>query len=142
MLTVTYRLFFLFLNITFGLDKSCKKGVRLITITTFTDFRQNFTFQKLANINVMILSKKQFKFVCSTVEIRFPQKKQNFLDIHRMKSHLSVDWMAGTFQWPFSQLILWKIKLHSTLLEPVSTNQRESTLTIRPQGPINTMMNI
>ena len=30
----------------------------------------------------------------------------------------SVDWMAGTFQWPFSQLILWKIKLRPTLLEP------------------------
>ena len=26
-------------------------------------------------------------------------------------SHHSVDWMAGRFQWPFSQLYFWKIKL-------------------------------
>ena len=44
---------------------------------------------------------------------------------HRMKSQLSVDWMAGTFQWPFSQLIFWKIKLRQTRLEPGSTSQRE-----------------
>ena len=33
-------------------------------------------------------------------------------------SHHSVDWMAGTFQWPFSQLIFWKIKLRLTRIEP------------------------
>ena len=27
-------------------------------------------------------------------------------------SYHSVDWMAGTVQWPFSQVIFWKIKLH------------------------------
>ena len=43
----------------------------------------------------------------------------------------SVDWMAGTFQWPFSQLIFWKIKLRPMRLELGLTNQRESTLTIR-----------
>ena len=30
-----------------------------------------------------------------------------------------VDWMAGTFQWPFSQLFFWKIKLRPTRLELV-----------------------
>ena len=33
-------------------------------------------------------------------------------------SYHSVDWMAGTFQWPFSQLIFWKIKLRLTQIEP------------------------
>ena len=29
----------------------------------------------------------------------------------------SVDWMAGIFQWPFRQLIFWKIKFRPTRLE-------------------------
>ena len=33
-------------------------------------------------------------------------------------SYHSFDWMAGTFQWPFSQLIFWKIKLRPTRIEP------------------------
>ena len=57
-------------------------------------------------------------------------------------SHHSVDWIAGTFQWPFSQLIFWKIKLRPTRLDSGSTNQRESTLIIRPLGPLDTIMNI
>ena len=45
--------------------------------------------------------------------------------------HHSVNWKAGTFQWPFSQLIFWKRIYAQRGSNPWCTNQRESILTIR-----------
>ena len=42
---------------------------------------------------------------------------------HHSVTMVTVDWIAGTFQWLFSQLIFWKIKLRQTRLEPGSTSQ-------------------
>ena len=93
---------------------------------------------------------------------------------HRMKSHLSIDWMAkwwlngdwmvtrkvdfsrisATIQWLFSRLNVKHISvtfqlafffLKNKLLNAARTRVDESqriTLTIQPQGPLDTMMDI
>ena len=62
-------------------------------------------------------------------------------------------WISVAIQPPFSQLngrhisvtfqsvyFFWKIKLRSMQLEPGLTKQKESTPTIRPRGPLGTVM--
>ena len=101
------------------------------------------------------------------------QMKKLWVNIHRMKSQLSadwmvtewwlndnwmvtgkwisvafqppfsdhsVDWMAGTFQWPFSQLVFWKIRLRPTRIEPGMLESRGIIIT--PREPYLSPMNI
>ena len=60
-------------------------------------------------------------------------------------SHHSVTIQSTEWQQHFSDLsvsLIFKNKITPDVSEPGSTNQRESTLTIGPQGPLNIIMNI
>ena len=67
------------------------------------------------------------------------------VDLRRFQSPFSphsVDWMVGTFQWPFTQLIFWKLRLRPMRLEPGMYESKGSALIIWPLGPLGTGMKI
>ena len=59
--------------------------------------------------------------------------KVDFSRISDPFSYHSVDWMAGTFQWPFSQLIFLKLNCAWRGSNPGCKDQKDSTLIITPR---------
>ena len=53
-----------------------------------------------------------------------------------------VDWKSGTFQWPFSQFIFWKIKWRPTRRDPGMWDSKEKYVNHSAKGNVNTPTNI